>query len=132
MNIPQWPSDPPVEFATVANIPQDGYSLQRFTLGEHSATHINAPKSFHSDGVGIDQYPAQSLVLPGVVINICEAAAGNPDYALTVADVLAWEKKHGEIAAGSLVLLNTGWQNKWLDKNAFFNQDAQGVMHFPG
>lgn len=82
--------------------------------------------------MGIDQYPAQSLVLPGVVINICEAAAGNPDYALTVADVLAWEKKHGEIAAGSLVLLNTGWQNKWLDKNAFFNQDAQGVMHFPG
>ncbi|MDP5339297.1 MAG: cyclase family protein, partial [Nodularia sp. (in: cyanobacteria)] len=75
---------------------------------------------------------AESLVLPGVVIDICEAAAINADYALTIADVLAWEKKHGEITAGSLVLLHTGWQDKWLDKTAFLNPDAEGIMHFPG
>ncbi|MBE9198651.1 MULTISPECIES: cyclase family protein [unclassified Nodularia (in: cyanobacteria)] len=132
IDIPQWPGDPPVEFTTVAQIPQDGYYLRRFSLGEHSATHINAPNSFHDDGVGIDQYSAESLVLPGVVIDICEAAAVNADYALTIADVLAWEKKNGEIAVGSLVLLHTGWQDKWLDKTAFFNPDASGIMHFPG
>ena len=131
IDIPQWPGDPPVEFTTAANIPQHGYYLRRFSLGEHSATHINAPNSFHDDGEGIDQYSADSLVLPGVVIDICEAAV-NADYTLTIADILAWEKKHGEIAVGSLVLLHTGWQNKWLDKNAFFNFDAEGIMHFPG
>ncbi|WP_193194146.1 cyclase family protein [Nostoc sp. MG11] len=131
-DIPQWPGDPPVEFATVAKLQKDGYYLRRFSLGEHSATHINAPNSFHSLGVGIDQYPAQSLVIPAVVIDIRQAAIVNPDYALTIADVLVWEEQYGEIPAGNAVLLYTGWQEKWFDKNAFFSQDAEGIMHFPG
>lgn len=130
--IPQWDGDPPVEFANVAEIPTDGYFMRRFSLGEHSATHMNAPNSFYNSSIGIDQYNAQSLVVSAVVINICQAAAVNPDYVLTVADILAWEKEFGEIPANGIVILYTGWQDKWLDQNAFFNQDAQGIMHFPG
>ncbi|MFN6478025.1 cyclase family protein [Nostoc sp. DedQUE07] len=132
IDIPQWSGDPTVEFETVAELNNDGYYLRRFSLGEHSATHINAPNSFHSSAVGIDQYPAQSLVVPAVVINVCQVTAVNPDYALTVADVLAWEAEYGEISAGCVVILNTGWQKKWLDKSAFLNHDAQGIPHFPG
>ncbi|MDZ8187826.1 MAG: cyclase family protein [Nostoc sp. ChiSLP02] len=132
LDIPQWPGDPPVEFETVAESNNDGYYLRRFSLGEHSATHINAPNSFYSHSIGIDQYPAQSLVVPAVVIDIRQAVKANFDYALAIADVLAWEEQHGEIAAGSVVILNTGWQKKWSDKNAFFNQDAEGISHFPG
>jgi len=131
-HIPLWPGDPPVEFTTVAEIPDDGYYLRRFSMGEHSATHINAPNSFYTDGAGIDEYPAESLIVPAVVIDICTAAADNSDYALTIADILAWEEEYGEITSGSVVLLYTGWQGKWGDKRAFFNQDVQGVMHFPG
>ncbi|WP_138502388.1 cyclase family protein [Nostoc sp. PA-18-2419] len=132
LDIPQWPGDPPVEFETVAELNNDGYYLRRFSLGEHSATHINAPNSFYSHSIGIDQYPAQSLVVPAVVIDIREAVKVNFDYALTIADVLAWEEQYGEIASGCVVILNTGWQKKWFDKNAFFNQDAEGISHFPG
>ncbi|MBN3963320.1 cyclase family protein [Nostoc sp. NMS8] len=132
VDIPQWSGDPTVEFETVAELNNDGYYLRRFSLGEHSATHINAPNSFHSSAVGIDQYPAQSLVVPAVVINICQATVVNPDYALTLADVLAWEEEYGEISGGCVVILNTGWQKKWLDKSAFLNHDAQGIPHFPG
>jgi len=131
-HIPQWPGDPPVEFTNVAKIPDDGYYLRRFSLGEHSATHINAPNSFFADGAGIDKYPAESLVVPAVVIDICIVAADNSDYTLTIADILAWEEEYGEIASGSIVLLYTGWQHKWRDRHAFFNQDVQGIMHFPG
>lgn len=131
-DIPQWPGDPPVEFATVAELQDDGYYLRRFSLGEHSATHINAPNSFYASGVGIDQYSAESLVVAAILIDICEVAAVNPDYVLTIADILAWEEQYGEIPVGNVVLLYTGWQKKWLNKKAFFNQDAQGVMHFPG
>ncbi|WP_258000107.1 cyclase family protein, partial [Fischerella thermalis] len=131
-NIPQWQGDPAVEFETVAEIEKDGYYLRRFSLGEHSATHVNAPKSFYNSSAGIDQYAAESLVLPAVVINIQQQVAINPDYSLTVADILLWEKQHGEIPLRNLVLLYTGWQEKWCDRTAFMNQDAQGNMHFPG
>nr|WP_255345023.1 cyclase family protein [Anabaena sp. PCC 7108] len=130
--IPQWPGDPPVIFTTVAELQDDGYYLRRFSLGEHSATHINAPNSFYTNGTSIHEYPAQSLVVPAVVIDICEQAAVNADYLLTIADILTWEAEYGTISAGSAVLLYTGWQAKWLNKIAFLNQDEQGNMHFPG
>ncbi|AKG23534.1 cyclase family protein [Calothrix sp. 336/3] len=131
-NIPQWIGDPPVKFITVAQREAQGYYLRGFSLGEHSATHINAPQSFHSDGIGIDEYPATSLVLPAIVIDITDKTSSNPDYALTVADVMQWESKYGKISPQSLVLLYTGWQNKWNNPSAFMNQDAGGISHFPG
>jgi kynurenine formamidase len=132
VDIPRWSGDPPVEFETVAELNNDGYYLRRFSLGEHSATHINAPNSFHSYSMGIDQYPAQSLVVPAVVIDIRQATAVNSDYALTIADIVAWEEQYDEISPGCVVILNTGWQKKWFNKSAFLNQDAQGIAHFPG
>lgn len=131
-NIPLWPGDPPVEFEKVADFAADGYYLRRFSIGEHSGTHMNASNSFVENGQGIDAYAPESLVVPAVVIDIRQKAAANPDYALTVDDVLAWEKQHGKIPAGSLVILFTGWQDKWNDPAAFFNQDAEGGLHFPG
>ncbi|MBR8832806.1 MAG: cyclase family protein [Stigonema ocellatum SAG 48.90 = DSM 106950] len=130
--IPQWYGDPPVEFDTVAELLKDGYYLRRFAMGEHSATHINAPNSFYFDGVGIDEYSAESLVVPAVVIDVREQAKISPDYILTVAEIEVWEERYGEIPPGSVVILNTGWQEKWWDKNTFLNQDPQGGLHFPG
>ncbi len=130
--IPQWPGDPPVEFETVAELENDGYYLRRFSLGEHSATHMNAPNSFYADGMSIDQYPAESLVAKAVLIDIRKQAAANPDYALALSDVLTWEQQYGQIPQGSVVLLFTGWQSKWSDDAAFLNQDASGGLHFPG
>lgn len=86
-----------MDFETVASLEKDGYYLRRFSLGEHSATHINAPKSFYAGGIGIDAYPAEWLVVPAVVIVIRDQAAANPDYALTSSDVLAWEQQYGQI-----------------------------------
>ena len=53
-SIPLWPGDPPVEFETVATVENNGYFLRRFSIGEHSATHMNAPNTFYADGMGID------------------------------------------------------------------------------
>jgi kynurenine formamidase len=130
--IPLWPGDPSVEFETVAELDQQGYNLRRFSMGEHSGTHMNAPNSFYPQGMSIDQYPAESLIAQAVVIDIRQQAATNPDYALTISDVLAWEQQYGQIPPKSVVLVFTGWQSKWSDKAAFFNQDASGGMHFPG
>lgn len=127
--IPLWPGDPPVEFEEIASLEQDGYFLRRFSMGEHSATHMNAPNSFFADGMGIEGYQPQDLVRPAVVIDV--RAQSTPDYEISVQDIEDWERQHGLIEAGSVVLMYTGWQHLWNDPTAFFGHDAQG-SHFPG
>ncbi len=54
------------------------------------------------------------------------------DYQLGTARVEEWEKRHGRIPEGAIVLLRTGWASRWPDARKYRNQDAQGKMHFPG
>ena len=131
-SIPLWPHDPPVAFTEVASQAQDGYYLRRFSMGEHSATHMNAPNSFHPDGIGIDAYTPESLVRPAVVIDVRAQAHADPDYVISPQDIERWEQAHGRIAQGSVVLFHTGWQALWSDPKRFFNEDEQGGLHFPG
>lgn len=131
-SIPLWPGDPPVEFETVATVETNGYFLRRFSIGEHSATHMNAPNTFYGDGKGIDGYEPGQLVRPAVVIDVRQQTAQNPDYVITVQDVKRWEQQHGRIRRGSLVLFYTGWQERWHSPRQFFNADANGGLHFPG
>ena len=129
--MPIWPGDPAVVFTNVATFPNDGYFLRNFSMGEHSATHMNAPNSFHADGEDISSYSAEQLVVPLVVIDARTQSAANSDYALTVQDVKNWERANGRIRAGSVVAMLTGWEDKWSNPAAFFGQDANG-LHFPG
>ncbi len=130
--IPQWPGDPPVEFETVAGRNREGYHLRRFSLGEHSGTHICAPSSYHPEGATVDDYPAESLIMPAVLIDARQQAAANPEYALSREDVLGWEDSHGPVPAGALMLMLTDWPDKWDDPAAYLGQDAAGGLHFPG
>ena len=130
--IPRWPGDPPVTGSVAASLETDGYRLNAFSMGEHSGTHANAPRSFHSQGQAIDAYPAPSLVAPAVVIDVTDRASSDPDYCLDPAAVAAWEQRWGTIPRNNLVLLYTGWDRKWPNADRFFGYDPQGKMHFPG
>lgn len=130
--IPLWPGDPPVAFHAVAELGGHGYFLRRFSMGEHSGTHLSSPAAFYPDGAGPDQLPAHRLVVPAVVIDARGPAAQNPDYALTPGDVDQWERRHGPVPPDSLALLCTGWQKYWPRPRRFINADADGIMHTPG
>jgi kynurenine formamidase len=131
--IPLWPGDPHVVFQRVATWAKDGYYLRRFSIGEHSATHMNAPNSFiDGNKQAITSYTAKQRVVPAVVIDIRAQAKADADYQLTKQDVLDWEATHGQIAAGSFVILFTGWEDRWNHPKAFINLDAHGNLHFPG
>jgi kynurenine formamidase len=131
-DIPLWPGDPVVELETIADFSTSGYYLRRFSMGEHSGTHLNSPKSFYQDGMGIDDYSPESCILSAVVINIREKASQNPDAILTVNDIKDWEEQHDIIPANSMILLYTGWQEKWHNPIDFLNIDTEGKLHFPG
>ena len=131
--MPLWPGDPHVVFKVVATMDKDGYYLRSFTIGEHSATHMNAPNSFIAGNTqAITSYPAEQRVVPAVVIDVREKVANDPDYQLSKQDVLDWEATNGQIAPGSFVILFTGWEDRWNDPKAFINQDGKGNLHFPG
>jgi kynurenine formamidase len=130
--IPQWPGDPPVEFHETARLDGDGYYLRRFSMGEHSATHMNAPIAFQPEGRSIDAYSAESLTVPAVVIDVTNRCSGNPDYALSSAELLAWEGSHDSIPMGSVVLLHTGWHRRWSDSAAYLGSGPNNETRFPG
>ena len=130
-HIPVWPNDPPIAFAPQASLQEDGYYLRSFSMGEHSATHMNAPNSFFARAMGIDGYQPESLVRPAVVIDVQGRAHDNPDHVISIQDIERWEAAYGAIETGSIVLFHTGWQSRWGQPGRFFNGDDQG-LHFPG
>ena len=130
--MPIWPGDPPVEFETAATIQAHGYFLRRFSMGEHSGTHISTASALFDRGSGPDSIAPEALVAPAVVVDSRSSAGVDPDHALTLDDIDEWERRHGKIAAGSIVLLLTGWRRYWDEPERFINLGAEGVMHTPG
>jgi kynurenine formamidase len=141
-NIPLWPGDPLVEFNTVANIDPDGYYLRSFTIGEHSATHMNSGNSFFAGGSSIDSYGAEKLVRRAVVVDVRAKVnanltpLGNSDYVVTKQDFKDWERANGKIPKDSVVLVLTGWEDRWNNQAKFISNeapaDAPYDLHFPG
>lgn len=127
-----WPGDPPVEFEEAARLDENGYYLRRFAMGEHGGTHVNAPISFYPRGATIDTYPAESLVAPAVTIDLRNRVADNPDYELTVADLDAWEERHGRIKPATIVLLSTGWLAERSSPSEIPGPKMTNALRFPG
>ncbi len=130
--IPLWPGDPAVVFQVVANLDADGCFMRRFSRGEHSATHMNAPSSFYPDGISVDQYAPETLVAPAAVIDCRRLASADADCTLGIDEVLAWEKQHGPVPQGGILLLHTGWQDNWSQPKAYLGGDGPDALHFPG
>ncbi|HXJ35685.1 MAG TPA: cyclase family protein [Candidatus Eisenbacteria bacterium] len=110
------------------------YAANAFCAPEHGGTHMDAPIHFADGKWTVDQIPAERLVGPAVVIDVQAAAARDADYRLTVDDVAAWERLHGRIAAGTIVLLRTGWGARWPDRKRYYGDDTPGAttaLHFP-
>ena len=129
---PLWPGDPPTQFEDWADIQRDGYYLRRFSMSEHGGTHLTAPASFHTGGRTADAYPAEELVRPAVVIDVRQQCRANRDYALTIDDLTAWEARHGQVPAGSMALLLTGWAERWDDPESYLGTGTGGGLRFPG
>lgn len=128
---------PAVEIHEISNYDQNGpfWSWNWLKLGEHSGTHFDAPVHWitgrdYSDGY-TDTLPAQNLVAPVCVIDCSKEVAANPDFLLTADHVRAWEKEHGEIPAGSWVLLRSDWYKRNESEDTFLNADETGP-HSPG
>lgn len=133
-----WPTAQPFRFEKEAWGRSPGgywYAAGRYSASEHGGTHLDAPIHFAEGQAAVDAIPLAQLVRPAVVIDIAAKAARNADYALGAADLAAWEKTHGRIPEGVIVLVRTGWAKRWPDRKRYLGTDKPGDttnLHFPG
>lgn len=110
----------------------DGFHVNRWILPEHLGTHLDAPRHCAAGGRTLERIELADLILPAIVVDVRAQAAADHDYALTVADLLAWEARNGEIPPRSAVLMWSGWDARAADPPRYRNCDDRGVLHFPG
>lgn len=128
-----WTTDDGFRKETVAEgkTPQGYYySSYKISTPEHGGTHLDAPIHFAENGRTADEVPLSSLIGTAVKVDISEKAAANRDYAMTVDDIAAWEKKNGRIPDGAIVLIQTGYGKYWPDRSKYMGLEGE-VKHFP-
>ena len=125
-----WPTSPArFELKELANGPTPGgffYSAYMLSTPEHGGTHLDAPYHFAEKGNTADNIPLNRQIAPAVVIDITAQSQRDRNYRLTVADVEAFEKQHGRIPAGAIVLLRTGWSKYWPNAKQYLGDDTPG------
>ena len=133
-----WPTSPGgFELEQLASGETPGgwfYAANAFCAPEHGGTHLDAPIHFARGRWTTEQIPLAQLVGPAAVLDVSAAAAEDPDYRVTTADVEQYEARHGRIAAGTIVLVHTGWSRFWPDRKRYFGDDTPGDasnLHFP-
>ena len=102
------------------------YAANALCAPEHGGTHLDAPSHFAEGQLTVDQVPLEQLVAPAVVIDVTQKCAADRDYRLSQQDVLDFERRHGRITPGTIVLMRTGWGRFWPDRKAYLGDDTPG------
>ena len=101
-----------------------------YTMVSQYGTHIDPPYHFAKNGRRLHEIGIKEMAYPLCVVDVSEKVKGNDDYALSVADLLEWEKANGRIPAGCFVAKRTDWSKRQTPH--FYNKDAAGQCHYPG
>ena len=112
------------------------YSANRFKGAEHGGTHVDAPIHFFKDRQTVDQIPLQRLIGEAAVVDVTEQCA-DADYQVSVSDLRRWEEKHGRQLVDVVVLLRTGYAQRWPNREQYLGTAERGEqavpqLHFPG
>jgi kynurenine formamidase len=88
-------------------IEKDGFRATFYSLVGQYGTHIDPPAHFSAEGLTMDSISLKQMILPLVVFDMTPILKSDPNHALSVDDIKAWEKVHGQVPAGSLAALRT-------------------------
>mmetsp|Transcript_30298 Transcript_30298/g.54812 ORF Transcript_30298/g.54812 Transcript_30298/m.54812 type:complete len:286 (+) Transcript_30298:85-942(+) len=133
-----WPNSPSdFELDVLAFGITDGgyfYSANTFCTPEHGGTHLDSPIHFAANKWTTEEIPLERLNGPGVVVDVTSKTQADADYRLSLDDVLHFEQAYGMIPSKSILLLRTGWGDRYGNRVAYLGDDTPGAtdnLHFP-
>lgn len=124
-----WPTATPFSLVVRHRGPTPGgywYESNDFTACEHGGTHLDAPCHFAKGRWTVEAIPLEVLTGEAVVVEIAAHARGDREATLRIADLEAWERRHGSIPERAVVLLRTGFGRFWPDRKAYLGTDVKG------
>ncbi len=131
-DFPLFPGATPTTRQTVVTVEQDGFYGQRWSLWEHTCTHMDVPAHFVAGGRTSPEMKLNELVAPLAVVDIESRAEREPDTVVMPDDLVRFERRHGRIPRGAVVAMHSGWESRAGSEAAYRNTDSGGVMRFPG
>ena len=135
-NIPVWAGFGPSKFAPAIDpktgqaytYTHDGFEATQYDLStDQLGTQLDPPAHWAPEYPSIDELPATYTLRPLVVISIVPQVKKDAGYQMKVADILAWEKKHGRIPAGSVVFIRSDWSKEWPNPALATREQFPGV-----
>lgn len=102
--MPVYPGDPEVTIAPALTVATHGVNVLRVHMGSQSGTHVDAPGHIDDSLPMLDALPLERFAGPAVVVDARGLAPRSP---------IGREYFEGRIAAGQIVLINTGWSEFW-------------------
>jgi len=94
-------------------IKEDGFRATFYEIVGQYGTHVDPPAHFDDKGITMDEIPLKQMILPLIVLDDTPYLAKDENHAFSVADLKAWEKKHGRVPRGAFVALRTDMYKDW-------------------
>ncbi len=114
--MPVYPGDPSPTFEPYATLAKNGVNLTKMTLGSHTGTHLDAPRHFIENGLGIDEIPPAKLIGESYVADLSSKSIGT---GINAQDLR--QKLEGRIAGDDIVICYTGCSEHWGDESVSRN-----------
>ncbi len=141
--IPVWAGFGPSSFAPAkAGADIEGFARKgdTYTYAKHGfeateyrlptdqlGTQLDPPAHWAPEYPALDELPPTYAIRPLVVLSIVEQVKADPNYALQVSDIEAFEKEHGRIPQGSVVFVRSDWSKDWPDPALATRKEFPGV-----
>src|SRR5262249_16414196 len=104
-----WPDNPPVKIERMLDLDQgDAANVSLMSLGVHTGTHVDSPRHFLREGIGVHLPPFTPLIGPARVIEITDTHS-----------IKEGELRRLDIQPGERILFKTGNSARCWTTDAF-------------
>jgi len=129
--IPTWTGECGFQKRLVMDYPENIARVMSYSCIANAGTHIDSPSHFISGGKCIHELTLdKELCVPIHCIDV--SAKAKRDYLISCEDLEHYEKTHGKMQSGSVLLGCTGWDKYWNDSVRYRSADKDGNIRCPG